>query len=629
MSVNEIWNFFEKVADPRKARCKECDKLYSLGSDKPKMQTINGLKNHLEKCHKELDSDYLKRVAETDEERASKKVKVDFTTERSVPVFIQPTLDATQVRRLPLADDSDVAKRIDKAVMDLIIVDMLPYTIVEGDAFKRLNFADPAGVRRYKLKSEKYYRTSLMPATYDKVAEHVRLQLAEAKWVSFTTDVWTNPTNTCSLLSFTGHFLHGPNRYKLVLSAMVLEEDHNGVYLARKLSEAITAWGLQGKVHIGVRDNGANITSAMHIAEVRDMGCVAHTLQSVIHDALFTQTSVEAVVKKARKIVAHFKHSEQACRKFVDCQQSCDVVVHKPLQDVETRWNSTYIMIERLVEQRRAVNLFSVDHGAIDTLSSSEWELADRLVRVLKPLYEATLEISSDDACISVVVPLITMLLGQMQSTSDDRGLLQMKAALRDAINRRFACMKTAPHIIAVTLLDPRFKDAYLSLQESAAAKTEVVNFLRSVHSAVAMTPESSENQQAQIARPDTFEATLSPSTSFSLWDAHDRLSLAAQTETSDTAQGLAYERQLDTYLLEPRLPRSTDIFGYWHCSQYPSLEPAAQKYLSAPPTSVASEQLFSSAGQLYADRRSNLLGENAEKLLFLAYNVRLLNFNY
>jgi hAT family C-terminal dimerisation region len=121
----------------------------------------------------------------------------------------------------------------------------------------------------------------------------------------------------------------------------------------------------------------------------------------------------------------------------------------------------------------------------------------------------------------------------------------------------------------------------------------------------------------------------LSPSTSFSLWDAHDRLSLAAQTETSDTAQGLAYERQLDTYLLEPRLPRSTDIFGYWHCSQYPSLEPAAQKYLSAPPTSVASEQLFSSAGQLYADRRSNLLGENAEKLLFLAYNVRLLNFNY
>ena len=47
--------------------------------------------------------------------------------------------------------------------------------------------------------------------------------------------------------------------------------------------------------------------------------------------------------------------------------------------------------------------------------------------------------------------------------------------------------------------------------------------------------------------------------------------------------------------------------------------EVAARKYLSASPISVASEQLFSSAGQLYAARRSSLLGENAEKQLFLA----------
>ena len=57
------------------------------------------------------------------------------------------------------------------------------------------------------------------------------------------------------------------------------------------------------------------------------------------------------------------------------------------------------------------------------------------------------------------------MLLGMKQSTSDDRGLQQMKAALHDAINRRFAYVKTAPHIIAATLLYPHFKDAYLSRQ--------------------------------------------------------------------------------------------------------------------------------------------------------------------
>ena len=50
---------------------------------------------------------------------------------------------------------------------------------------------------------------------------------------------------------------------------------------------------------------------------------------------------------------------------------------------------------------------------------------------------------------------------------------------------------------------------------------------------------------------------------------------------------------------------------------------------ICAPHTSVASGQLFSSAGQLYAHRRSSLHGDNAQKLLFfLSYNMFLFGFN-
>ena len=73
-------------------------------------------------------------------------------------------------------------------------------------------------------------------------------------------------------------------------------------------------------------------------------------------------------------------------------------------------------------------------------------------------------------------------------------------------------------------------------------------------------------------------------------------------------------DTELDNYLREPHIPRSANIYAYWHTSQFPGLEPAARKYLSAAPTSVASEQLFSAAGQIYSDRRSSLLWERTPR---------------
>ena len=75
MATNAVWEYFTKVdADASKAKCNECNKLLSLGSDKPKFQTISGLKRHLATCHKELNSTYLKRTATDDQQQLFKHV---------------------------------------------------------------------------------------------------------------------------------------------------------------------------------------------------------------------------------------------------------------------------------------------------------------------------------------------------------------------------------------------------------------------------------------------------------------------------------------------------------------------------------------------------------------------------
>ena len=73
-------------------------------------------------------------------------------------------------------------------------------------------------------------------------------------------------------------------------------------------------------MHVGVRDSVANIVSAMRQANITDLGCTSHALQLVLHDAVFIQTSVEAVTKKARQIVTHFKRSERACHHLQEFQ---------------------------------------------------------------------------------------------------------------------------------------------------------------------------------------------------------------------------------------------------------------------------------------------------------------------
>ena len=58
---------------------------------------------------------------------------------------------------------------------------------------------------------------------------------------------------------------------------------------------------------------------------------------------------------------------------------------------------------------------------------------------------------------------------------------------------------------------------------------------------------------------------------------------------------------------------------------QFPALAKLVQRYLSAPPTSVPSERLFSGAGEIY-DWCNRLTSERAETLLFIKNNFTLGN---
>ena len=63
------------------------------------------------------------------------------------------------------------------------------------------------------------------------------------------------------------------------------------------------------------------------------------------------QVVVRDIISNSRKIVGHFYHSLIASSQLQ----------HKRIQEVTTRWNSTLYMLERLMEQMRAIVMYPSD----------------------------------------------------------------------------------------------------------------------------------------------------------------------------------------------------------------------------------------------------------------------------
>ncbi|CAH1997700.1 unnamed protein product [Acanthoscelides obtectus] len=260
---------------------------------------------------------------------------------------------------------------------------------------------------------------------------------------------------------------------------------------------------------------------AMRTGHYESLGCVSHTLQLVIKQSLFADEDTTEIIKKCRKIVGHFHHSEPATRKLKECQIQCGLPEHALVQSIDIRWNSTYLMFQRLLEQKNAINLYTVQHGKIDTLCPTKWKIMKRLIEVLKFFYEATLDLSLNDACISIIIPLISLLNRKLQARmeNEDEGMTMTKNRLYETMNQRMSLLKEHPSLIAATLLDPRFKSKYLTPNAVDIGITEIVSFL------IRCSSDSAVNRNAihssSSAEPVLVESNIQKQDE-SLWDTHD-----------------------------------------------------------------------------------------------------------
>lgn len=81
---------------------------------------------------------------------------------------------------------------------------------------------------------------------------------------------------------------------------------------------------------------------------------------------------------------------------------------------------------------------------------------------------------------------------------------------------------------------------------------------------------------------------------------------------------------ELSSYKSENSIPMSSDPLLWWkeHQCSYPILSNIAKYFLAIPATSVASERVFSAAGDIVNAQRAVLSPENVDLLIFLKCNI-------
>jgi len=250
-----------------------------------------------------------------------------------------------------------------------------------------------------------------------------------------------------------------------VLHCELFEGSHTSSRLAQSLTDMLSARNVEpAKFHLTVHDNAANVMKVMRDAELLHVSCFAHSLQLCLHDDVLSQQSVADLVNESRKMVGHFKHSSSATTRLHAIQKDISLPVHQLTQDVPTRWNSTYMMLERLTEQKRAVNLYltEADNAKHLGLTTYQWTLMARVVKNLRPFDQLTAEISAADACLSITLPAVQAILLFLEKDAVDTRIKKTVSEIMSSLKNHFPRLFDETVYCVTSALDPRFKPAFL-----------------------------------------------------------------------------------------------------------------------------------------------------------------------
>ena len=101
-------------------------------------------------------------------------------------------------------------------------------------------------------------------------------------------------------------------------------------------------------------DNGSNMLKVVDTLHWCHMPCFSHTLQLAVQVAM-KLSAVSRAIARCKRLINHFHHSVQSTPILRSKQKSLKHPQHSLIQEVSTRWKSSYYMMERIIMQQQPI----------------------------------------------------------------------------------------------------------------------------------------------------------------------------------------------------------------------------------------------------------------------------------
>ena len=308
--------------------------------------------------------------------------------------------------------------------------------------------------------------------TYNSAINQITdLLLETSNKVSLTFDIWSSRAHD-SYIGITCHWLtESFELHEIVLEIGELD-DHYAYDILESVNSVLDKFNINHqKIFSITTDNGANVKSAVQQMGITNVKCAGHTLQLSVNLGL---KEVEGLISKCKTLVSILS-KEKKRKQLREAQLQITPGLKKTLdviKDVDTRWNSTFHSIERLVLLKPAImqlystlnnhTLREVRKGA-ETMrsflpSEEEFELLKELVVILSPFDEATEFLSgSKYPTLGFMTPMLEELARRLKNFT---GLNDEVILVRDTILENLIERWEDPSEIGMccSFLDPRFK---------------------------------------------------------------------------------------------------------------------------------------------------------------------------